>query len=181
MDADTVHENLRAISADFAAERRERQQRRDLVAADFARLRDAGFLLTGVPVDHGGIWESVGASARPICEMLRTLAHGDSSVALVCAMHPAVLNFWMATGEASAPFRNAWDEQRRSIFRNVRAGAWWGTIASEPGTAGDIARTRASARRGPPDGAYLLTGQKNFGSGSGITSYMITVAVPEGG
>jgi alkylation response protein AidB-like acyl-CoA dehydrogenase len=122
----------------------------------------------------------VGASARPICEMLRTLAHGDSSVALVCAMHPAVLNFWMATGEASAPFRNAWDEQRRSIFRNVRAGAWWGTIASEPGTAGDIARTRATARRGPSDDAYLLTGQKNFGSGSGITSYMITVAVPEG-
>jgi alkylation response protein AidB-like acyl-CoA dehydrogenase len=81
MDACTVYENLRAISADYAAERRERQQRRELVAADFARLRDAGFLLTGVPVDHGGIWESVGASARPICEMLRTQAHGDSSVA----------------------------------------------------------------------------------------------------
>ena len=64
MDVETISENLRAISADFAAERRERQQRRDLVAADFARLRDAGFLLTGVPVDHGGIWESVGASAR---------------------------------------------------------------------------------------------------------------------
>jgi alkylation response protein AidB-like acyl-CoA dehydrogenase len=180
MDANTVYENLRAISADFAAERRERQQRRELVAADFARLHDAGFLLAGVPVDHGGIWESVGASARPICEMLRTLAHGDSSVALVCAMHPAVLNFWMATSEAPTPFDKAWDEQRRSIFRNVRAGAWWGTIASEPGTAGDIARTRATARRGPSDGAYLLTGQKNFGSGLGITSYMITVAVPEG-
>jgi len=180
MDAAAVYENIRAISGDFAAERRERQGRRELVAVDFARLRDAGFLLTGVPVDHGGIWESVGASARPICETLRTLAHGDSSVALVCAMHPAVLNFWMATSEAPAPFDKAWDEQRRSIFRNVCAGAWWGTIASEPGTAGDIARTRATARRGPSDGAYLLTGQKNFGSGSGITSYMITVAVPEG-
>src|SRR5215472_850052 len=180
MDAGTVHENLQAISADFAAERRERQQRRELVAADFARLREARFLLTGVPVDHGGIWETVGASARPICEMLRTLAHGDSSVALVCAMHPAVLNFWMATSEAPAPFDKAWNEQRRSIFRNVCAGAWWGTIASEPCTAGDIMRTRATARRGPSDGAYLLTGQKNFGSGSGITSYMITVAVPEG-
>jgi len=74
----------------------------------------------------------VGASARPICETLRTLAHGDSSVALVCAMHPAVLNFWMATSQAPAPFDKAWDEQRRSIFRNVCAGAWWGTIASDP-------------------------------------------------
>ena len=180
MEADTVYHNIRAISGDFAIERRERQQRRALVAADFARLGDAGFLLTGVPVDHGGIWKGVGASARPICEMLRTLAHGDASVALVCAMHPAVLNFWMATGEAPAPLQTAWEEQRQSIFRNVRAGAWWGTIASEPGTAGDISKTKATARKTPRDGAYLLTGQKNFGSGSGITSYMITVAVPEG-
>ena len=147
MDADTVYQNIRAISGDFAIERRERQQRRALVAADFARLGDAGFLLTGVPVDHGGIWKGVGASARPICEMLRTLAHGDASVALVCAMHPAVLNFWMATGEAPAPLQTAWEEQRQSIFRNVRAGAWWGTIASEPGTAGDISKTKATARK----------------------------------
>jgi alkylation response protein AidB-like acyl-CoA dehydrogenase len=112
--------------------------------------------------------------------MLRTLAHGDSSVALVCAMHPAVLNFWMATAQAPAPFHKAWDDQRRTIFHNVREGAFWGTIASEPGTAGDIAKSRATARRGPTNGAYLLTGQKNFGSGSGVTSYMITVAVPEG-
>ena len=86
----------------------------------------------------------------------------------------------MATGEAPVPFDRAWEEQRRSIFRNVCAGAWWGTIASEPGIAGDLSQTKATARRGPSDGAYLLTGQKNFGSGSGITSYMITAAVPEG-
>ena len=97
MDSDTVYENIRALSDQFAAERGERQQRRELVAADFARLREAGFLLTGVPVGHGGVWESVSGSTRPICEMLRILAHGDSSVALVCAMHPVVLNFWMAT------------------------------------------------------------------------------------
>jgi alkylation response protein AidB-like acyl-CoA dehydrogenase len=180
MDADTVYENIRTLSDQFATERRERQQRRELVAADFARLREAGFLLTGVPVDHGGVWESVSGSTRPICEMLRILAHGDSSVALVCAMHPVVLNFWMATAQAPPPFEGAWEGQRRSIFRNVCEGAWWGTIASEPGTAGDIAKTRATARRGPTDGAYLLTGQKNFGSGSGVTSYMVTMAVPEG-
>jgi alkylation response protein AidB-like acyl-CoA dehydrogenase len=180
MQADEVCENIRALSAEFAAQRRERQQRRELVAADFAQLRDGGFLLTGVPVADGGIWQSVGESARPICEMLRILAHGDSSVALVCAMHPAVLNFWMATAHAPPPFEEAWKEQRQSIFRQVWEGAWWGTIASEPGVAGDISKTKATARPGPADGSYLLTGQKNFGSGSGITSYMITVAVPEG-
>jgi alkylation response protein AidB-like acyl-CoA dehydrogenase len=172
MDASTVYNNIRALSAHFATERAERQQRRELFAADFARLQEAGFNLTGAPVDHGGVWESVFRSARPICEMLRTLAHGDSSVALVCAMHPVVLNFWMATAQAPSPFHKAWDEQRRSIFQHVREGAWWGTMASEPGTAGDLAKTKATARRGPSDGTYLLTGQKNFGSGSGVTSFM---------
>ena len=51
MEAATVHENIRAVSAEFAAERRERQQRRELLATDFARLRDTGFLLTGVPIE----------------------------------------------------------------------------------------------------------------------------------
>jgi alkylation response protein AidB-like acyl-CoA dehydrogenase len=180
MEAIEVCRNIEALSAEFATERRERQRRRELAPADFARLADAGFLLTGVPVDHGGIWESVSGSARPICDMLRILAHGDSSVALVCAMHPAVLNFWMATAQVPGGDQKAWDEQKRSIFRKVCEGAWWGTIASEPGGAGDVGETKASARRGPSDGTYLLTGQKNFGSGSGLTSYMITVAVPEG-
>jgi alkylation response protein AidB-like acyl-CoA dehydrogenase len=180
MEAAEVYENIRALSAEFGRERHERQRRRELVAADFARLRDAGFLLTGVPVAQGGIWQSVGGSTRPICEMLRTLAHGDSSVALVCAMHPVVLNFWMATPQAPPPFQTAWEGQRRSIFREVCEGAWWGTITSEPGTAGDMSKTKATARPGPSGDTYLLTGQKNFGSGSGITSYMVTVAVPEG-
>src|SRR6266446_125390 len=141
MDANAVYENIRALSNQFATERRERQQRNGLVAADFARLREAGFLLTGAPIDHGGIWESVSESTRPVCEMLRTLAHGDSSVALVCAMHPAVLNFWMATVQAPAPFDKAWDAQRRSIFRNVREGAW--TVAIQKfSTAGCIAHTK---------------------------------------
>src|SRR5262249_19197285 len=135
---------------------------------------------TWVPVDQGGIWESVRGSTRPICEMLRTLAHGDASVALVCAMHPVVLNFWMATPQAPPTFQRAWEEQRRSIFRKVCEGAWWGTIASEPGGGGDMSKTKATARPGPSDDIYLLTGQKNFGSGSGIASYMVTVAVPEG-
>jgi hypothetical protein len=73
MEAAEVYENIRALSAEFATQRRERQRRCELAAADFARLHDAGFVLTGVPVDQGGIWESVRVSTRPICEMLRTL------------------------------------------------------------------------------------------------------------
>jgi alkylation response protein AidB-like acyl-CoA dehydrogenase len=175
---DTVLENVRDVSADFAAERKERQRRRSLHPADFDRLRDAGFLLTGVPAAQGGLWESVPKSTRPICEILRTLARGDASVALVSSMHPAVLAFWLATPTVDASAQAAWKEQISWLASTALEGAWWGTITSEPGSGGDIARSKAIAR---PDGErYALSGAKHFGSGSGITSFMITTAVPEG-
>ena len=39
--------------------------------------------------------------------------------------------------------------------------------------------TRATAKKGS-DGAWRLTGDKQMGSGSGVTSFMMTVAVPKG-
>jgi alkylation response protein AidB-like acyl-CoA dehydrogenase len=61
----------------------------------------------------------------------------------------------------------------------VLEGAFWGTVASEPGSGGDVSRTKVEARLGP-DGRYLLSGRKHFGSGSGMTSFMVTSAIPEG-
>jgi alkylation response protein AidB-like acyl-CoA dehydrogenase len=171
---------VQVIAADFAQQRRARQARRALDPADFTRLADAGFLLSGVPAEQGGLWEGSAGSTRLVCELLRTLARGDSSVALVCAMHPVVLGFWLVTPAAPEPFAAAWDEQRRAIFQSVLDGAWWGTITSEPGSGGDMLRTRAVAR---PDGSaigYRLSGDKQFGSGSGVTAYMMSAAVPEG-
>jgi hypothetical protein len=80
MDAATVYENIRALSAEFATERRERQQRAASANSEMSWwpqtsrgcARQGFFLLTGAPPDHGGIWESVGEATRPICEMLRT-------------------------------------------------------------------------------------------------------------
>jgi alkylation response protein AidB-like acyl-CoA dehydrogenase len=180
MDIHTVLKNVGALSSRFAAERHERQQRRALVASDFAALHDAGFLLTGVPVEEGGVWQDVRHSARPVCDILRVLAHGDSSVALVCAMHPSVLAVWLTSPEVPPPFQEAWAAQRSQVFRTAREGAWWGTITSEAGSGGDMTKTKAMARPAGGDGGYLITGQKQFGSGSGMTSYMITTALPEG-
>jgi alkylation response protein AidB-like acyl-CoA dehydrogenase len=180
MDVHTVLKNVGELSSRFAAERTERQQRRTLVASDFAALRDAGFLLTGIPVEAGGVWQDVRRSARPVCDILRVLAHGDPSVALVCAMHPSVLAVWLTSPEVPPPFQEAWAAQRSEIFQTARDGAWWGTITSEPGSGGDMANTKATARPAGSDGGYLISGQKQFGSGSGITSYMITTALPEG-
>jgi alkylation response protein AidB-like acyl-CoA dehydrogenase len=179
MDAPTVLANVREIGEGFAAHRAERQQRRRLDPGEFDHLRDAGFLLTGLPASEGGLWRSAAQSTRDICEILRTLAQGDSSVALVSSMHPAVLAFWLASPNAVGGDQQAWDAQRADIFGTVRTGAWWGTVTSEPGSGGDITKSNAVAQ-GDGTGGYLLSGQKHFASGSGISSYMITTAVPEG-
>lgn len=179
MDAGAVLDEAKRIAARFAAERPERQRRRELDQRDFDELADAGFLLTGVGAPEGGLFDTVSRSTRPIAEILRTLARGDPSVALVCSMHPAVLSYWLATEEAPEPYGAAWAEQRSTVTAMASKGAWFGTITSEPGSGGDVANTQATARPGEA-GAWLLSGQKHFGSGSGITAFMLTTARPDG-
>jgi alkylation response protein AidB-like acyl-CoA dehydrogenase len=179
--ADVVAD-VRAIADDWRADRKERQGRRHLDQADFDRLRDAGLLRLVAPVDSGGLLDSIEASVRPLCEAYRQLAAGDPSVALVSSMHPAVVAFWLASADAAQP---AWEEQRRAVFASAAAGEQWGTITSEPGSGGDIAKTKATATPADlepflPGRTYAVTGDKHFGSGSGVTDRMMTTAVPDG-
>ena len=178
-DAALVLDSVKRIAREFANQRRQRQLRRELDPKDFAALREAGLLLTGVPAEQGGLWVDLARSTRQIAEILRALARGDSSVALVSAMHPAVLSFWLSTPHVPLPHADAWLTQRTLVADHALAGNWWGTITSEPGSSGDVGKTRAVARSdGSP--TWRLSGEKHFGSGSGITSFMITTAVPEG-
>ena len=179
MEAREVQERVAAVAADFARDRPARQLRRNLEQDDFRRLADAGFLLTGVPAEMGGLWTDTQTSTRPLCEILRTLATGDPSVALVSSMHPAVLSFWLCPAEIPAPFVEAWTHQKRIVAQAALDGGWWGTITSEPGSGGDVFKTRTMAKRAGDKG-FAISGQKHFGSGSGITSHMITTALPEG-
>jgi alkylation response protein AidB-like acyl-CoA dehydrogenase len=178
-DAAQVLANVASVAADFAAARKDRQVRRELHREDFDALAAAGFLYTGVPLAQGGLWDGVASSTRTTAEILRALARGDPSVALVSSMHPAVLSFWHATSDVPAEFASAWRAQSELVAQHAADGHWWGTITSEPGSGGDVSRTKTAAR---PDGAggFGLHGQKHFGSGSGITSFMITTAVAEG-
>ena len=175
-----VVENIKELSAQFAQQRAERHRRRALDKADFDALTDAGFHLTGAPPEMGGINGGVTEFTRPLCEMLRILAKGDPSVSLVASMHPAVIGGWLEVTEAPPPYTDAWEKQRRTVFETALEGCWWGTIISEPGSGGDPSKSRAVAKPRPSDGKYLISGQKHFGSGSGMTSFMITQAVPEG-
>jgi alkylation response protein AidB-like acyl-CoA dehydrogenase len=179
MEAASVLDEVGRIADRFAADRHERQRRERLVPEEFDELAAAGFLLTGVPSADGGLFESVARSTRTVGSVLSTLARGDASVALVASMHPAVLSFWHASPEAPAPHREAWSEQRAYVSRAAADGRWFGTITSEPGSGGDVARTAAAAEAGP-DGGWRISGKKHFGSGSGVTSFMVTSARPVG-
>tara|TARA_Y100000758_G_scaffold113859_1_gene79801 strand:- start:2711 stop:3892 length:1182 start_codon:yes stop_codon:yes gene_type:complete len=181
-DSQSILNNVREIACDFASQRSERQRRRELVTEDFDRLRESGYLMVAVPTTFGGIWDGDTVGTRMVCEILKTLAHGDSSVALVAAMHPAVIQStgWTSISEAPEPYSEAWDEQRRWAFQTVQDGHFWGTIISEPGSGGDNTQSSSSAKLLSNGVQYLLSGQKHFGSGSGINSYMVTHAVPDG-
>jgi alkylation response protein AidB-like acyl-CoA dehydrogenase len=167
----------------WRSERAERQARRSLDQADFDRLAEAGYLQVAVPEAQGGLWRSLPESTRPTCGVLRTLAGADPSVALVSSMHPAVLAFWLASPDRE---RAAWSEQSDAVTHTAAAGEQWGTITSEPGSGGDILRTRSEAAIDDgwdapfPGRTYRVTGDKHFGSGSGVTSFMLTTAIPEG-
>jgi alkylation response protein AidB-like acyl-CoA dehydrogenase len=170
------------IAAAWRAARPDRQARRHLERADFDLLRDAGLLKLPAPRDAGGWWDGPAASTRRMCETYRRLASADPSVALVSCMHPAVLAFWLASPDPAQP---EWERQRRAVFERAVAGEQWGTITSEPGSGGDIARTRTTATpldpavpTDLPGRVYAVTGDKHFGSGSGVTDRMMTTAVP---
>jgi alkylation response protein AidB-like acyl-CoA dehydrogenase len=178
----SLHTAMQSLADEWKLQRSERLTRRHLERSDFDAIRDAGFLLGVVPEDMGGLWRDAASSARPVANTLRMLASADPAVALVSSMHPSVVAFWLCNPDPSQP---GWEAQRTAVFASAAAGEQWGTITSEPGSGGDIGRTRATAT--PTDDkpfitgqSYAVSGDKHFGSGSGIADRMITSAIPDG-
>lgn len=171
------------IAERWRSERGDRLRRRTLDLADFDELRAAGFYDCVVPIDHGGAWTGLAESARPIATSIRTIAAGDPSPALVAAMHPAVCGFWAANDGEPDP---GWQEQRDAVLASAARGERWGTVTSEPGSGGDVLRTKAVAVAVDtepgclPGRQYAITGVKHFGSGTGTCHFMFTTAVPAG-
>lgn len=185
MNLEETQARIERIATEWRAQRSERLHRRHLDPADFERLRDAGLTLLPVLTEQGGGWTDAATSTAAVCNALRLLSAADASPALVSAMHPAVLVFWMANPEGTP----SWQQQRRAVSATAAAGAQWGTVTSEPGSGGDIARTRTVAVPADetlladvdvPGRRYLLSGDKHFGSGTGVCSFMLTTAVPDG-
>ena len=146
--------SVERLTQQWREERTTRLARKRLERADFDLLRDADLLKVVAPVDAGGSWESMSSSLRELCGIYRQLGRVDPSVALVSSMHPAVVAFWLSTPDPTQP---AWEEQRRAVFASAIAGEQWGTITSEPGSGGDITRTRSVAT--PADGVTFIAGR----------------------
>ena len=189
IDADAVLQRIALVAEHFKADALARGQRDALVRADFDALADAGFLRLGLPAARGGLWHGLAGSVRDYGRIIRCLANGDAAVALVASMHPTVLCYWLTTAEATSDEQAAWTAQREWVFDTVEQGHWWGTLTSEPGSGGDILRTRTRAEpvgnagSGDTSAAqlqYYLSGDKHFGSGSGVASFMTTTALVPG-
>ncbi len=181
MSSSDILAAIEVLADKWVCERGERFQRRHLERIDFDAVAETGYLRLIVPVEFGGEWVSLSETGPIIVDAVTRLARGDQSVALVAAMHPAVLIFWAGASEAPEPWTAAWEAQRAEVFQSALDGHFWGTVTSEPGSGGDIMRTRATAA--PVEGLtgrYQLFGEKHFGSGSEIVSYMITTAKPDG-
>ena len=177
MDFQHLEGNIDALVKTWMPDRAERMARKALARADFEALAKAGLTLTGVPAHLGGLWQSPAQSARPVAMLLRKLASVDPSLALVASMHPTVLLMWMTGANGSEPV--GWKKHREDVLGAAGAGHWFGTVASEPGIGGDLLASKAMARS-ETDGSWRMSGDKFMGSGSGMTSFMLTVAVPEG-
>lgn len=177
MDFRQLDRNVDSLVRAWAPSRPERMARKALDPTDFAALAEAGLTLTGVPADRGGLWQGPSLSAPPVAMMLRKLATVDPSLALVASMHPTVLLMWLTEANEAVP--PGWKKHRDDVLGLAGAGHWFGTIASEPGIGGDLLATKATAKPGA-DGSWRMSGDKFMGSGSGMVSFMLTVAVPEG-
>jgi alkylation response protein AidB-like acyl-CoA dehydrogenase len=165
---------VEALAERWRETRAERMTRTALDAADLRALADAGLTLTGVAAEHGGLWRGLAASVRDYAALAATLARVDPSLSLVTTMHPLVHVYWLAC-EPADDERAAFEAQAVRYRASALAGEFWGTITSEPGSGGDIFRTRAVLGR-DDTGCATLTGEKHFGSGSGACRYMVTTA-----
>lgn len=181
MSTRTILSAIDTVADQWRSERDERLQRRHLERADFDALAATGFLSLIVPESHGGQWRSLAESGPTVIDAIQRIANGDHSVALVASMHPAVQIYWTANVEAPEPHQKPWADQRAEVFQSALDGHFWGTITSEPGSGGDIMRTKATATPVVDSpGRFHLHGAKHFGSGSQIMSFMITTAKPDG-
>lgn len=158
-----IREKAEALLPELEAGAAEADDRDRFVAENYARLRAAGLVEAGVPVELGG----GGAEVAELAEMLRILAHGCGSTALAFAMH---------THQVAIP---AWRWRHRQVaameplLRRIAAERL--VLLSSGGS--DWIGGSGEARR--VEGGYRITARKVFTSGAEAGDILMTGAILE--
>jgi acyl-CoA dehydrogenase len=161
-----VETNWRTVLAEvgplLAEEDRRCDEMNQFAGANFALLRERGFLELGVPVELGG----AGLTRTELSEMLRTLARHCSSTALALAMHTHVL--------AAAAWR--WRHQNapmEGLLKRVVA------ERLQLLSSGGSDWLDGSGKAVKVEGGYRIYARKIFASGSPSANLFMTGAIDE--
>jgi acyl-CoA dehydrogenase len=161
-----VETNWRSAIAEIgpllAEEGRRCDEMNQFVDANFALLRERGFLELGVPVELGG----AGLTRTELSEMLRTLARHCSSTALALAMHTHVL--------AATVWR--WRNQSAPVEGLLKRVA---TERIQLLSSGGSDWLDGSGKAVKVDGGYRIYARKIFASGAPSANLFMTGAIDE--
>jgi alkylation response protein AidB-like acyl-CoA dehydrogenase len=156
----------------LAAAEREHDLAGRFAADNIELLREAGLFTANVPESHGGFGESLGGTV----EMLRTLAQGSPSTALMLGMHTSILgNYLLDPEHVPAAERGDFLAQRDWAFGEAMHGKIFGVANSETGAGGNVKNSRAEVRDG------VMSGVKSFCSMGTNVSYFLSAARDESG
>jgi alkylation response protein AidB-like acyl-CoA dehydrogenase len=161
-----VETNWRSALAELgpllAEEDRRCDEMSQFAGANFAVLRERGFLELGVPVELGG----AGLTRTDLSEMLRTLARHCSSTALALAMHTHVL--------AATVWR--WRNQNAPVEGLLKRVA---TERIQLLSSGGSDWLDGSGKAVKVDGGYRIFARKIFASGAPSANLFMTGAIDE--
>jgi len=149
-----------SLGKQFAARETEADASDVFVADNIARLKTAGFITAGVPVELGG----GGASYADLCAVLRVLGRYCSSTALAFSMH---------THQVMIPTWR-WQHQKAPVDGLLKRVATEQLLLLSSGGS-DWLQSGGTATKG--EGGFLITARKVFASGAPIANLLMTSAV----
>jgi alkylation response protein AidB-like acyl-CoA dehydrogenase len=149
----------------------EREGARRLPAQTVADIRACGILAAPVPQDLGGL----GWDLRRCMDALRDVARHAPATALALAMPLGNAAVARIREDAVPPAsRAALRQGRQWTAQQCLAGRILAVANSEPGSGGDLANTKATARQ--DGGTWRLTGRKAFATGGPDGDYFLCAA-----
>lgn len=163
--SETLAQIADRLAQDFATRAAQHDSEGSFVAENYAKLKEAGLIEAGVPVELGG----GGAGVPELADMLRRLAHGCGATALAFAMHTHQVAIpawrWLNQPAAKAavePLLRRIATERIVLMSS--GGADW------VGGAGKAEKV---------DGGYRISARKTFASGAPLGAILMTGAIAE--